>query len=254
MNVKQSIHRIFLDPSGRSKITPRHESAIQVMLEENFSLTQVKTGLKKLEEEKVLKSKKIKIKGVGKAKFFFLKEFEKDEKIKMNEKIINSADWIRRYSDTKKLKMIGNHLQDLVKAELRAQNFKISKENVNEWLGKKWPRKDTLDLIAEHKIKDITVGVEIKNSLYPMSKKEVSTKIKMCELFGVKPIFAARWMEIHRKIITESGGFLWQFKNQLYPRGQEDFVDTIQKRFKLPIIVSPTLPNSAIKDFENWME
>lgn len=75
----------------------------------------------------------------------------------------------------------------------------------------------------------------------------------MCDLFGVKPVFAARWMEHHRDIITESDGFLWQFKQQLYPRGQEKFVNIIQKRFKLPVMVSPTLPNSAINDFQEWI-
>lgn len=155
MNIIRRIHGIFLDTSGRPKITPRHESAIQVMLEEEFSLTQVKTGLEKLEEEEVLKSRKIKIKGVGSAKFFFLKEFDV-EKTRINEKIISSAEWIRKYSDNTKLKMIGEHLQDLVKAELRAQNFDILGENVREFLGKKWPKRDTLDIIAKHRLKDLT--------------------------------------------------------------------------------------------------
>lgn len=252
MNVKQKILKIFSDSSGRPKITPRHESAIQVMLEENFTLTQVKTGLQKLEEEEILNSKRIQINGVGNAKFFFLKELEKFGKSKIDKKIVHSAYWIKRYSDAKVLKMIGEHLQDLVKAELRAQSFEIKGENVREFEGVKWPKKDTLDLIAKHKQKELVIGVEVKNTLYPMPKKEVSTKIKMCEYFGITPVFAARRMENHRNRITYSGGFLWQFKKQLYPRGQEKFVSIIQKRFKLPVTVSPTLPYLAIKDFEEW--
>ncbi len=255
MVVKEAIYRIFLDAYGRPKITPRHESAIQVFLEENYTPTQVKTGLNNLEKKGILGSRRIQIGNVGKAKFYFLKLFDKDEtQIKINEKIIHYGYWIQRYSDVKVLKMIGEHLQDLVKAELRAQNFQIEIEkNVKEYEGKKWPESHSLDLIAKHKQKGLVLGLEVKNTLYPTPKSEVSTKIEMCKFWGIKPVFATRWLEIHREIINDSGGFLWQFKNQIYPRGQENFVKQIGTRFKLPVEIRGTLPPFAIKDFKNWI-
>lgn len=141
INVQEKIHNIFLDTSGRAKITPRHESAIQVILEEDFTPTQVRTGLQKLEDGEILNSKRIQIEGVGNAKFFFIKKLEKDEKSNIEERIVRSAYWIKRYSDTKILKMIGEHLQDLVKAELRTQSFEIVGENVREFEGKEWPKR-----------------------------------------------------------------------------------------------------------------
>jgi len=256
MKVEEKIHRIFLDNSGRPKITPRHESAIQVFLEENYTPTQVRTGLKNLENKQILGSRRIQIEGVGRAKFFFLKLFEKGEiPKKIDKKIGRSAYWIRRYSDVKVVKMIGDHLQDLVKAELRAQKFQIiGEKNVKEFEGKKWSQSPhSLDLVVKHEKKELALGLEIKNTLYPTPKSEVSTKIEMCKCLGIVPIFAARWLEMHRSLINDSGGFLWQFKKQLYPRGQEKFVEAIRRRFKLPVEVGGNLPPFAIKDFENWM-
>ena len=95
MKIEEEIHRIFLDTSGRPKITPRHESAIQIMLEEHFSPTQVRTGLEKLEKNGILAVKKIEIEDVGKARFFFLKE-------------------------------LTNHRQDIPKEIFTEHNFKIA--------------------------------------------------------------------------------------------------------------------------------
>ena len=49
MEAQNEIKKIFFDKSGRPKITPRHESAIQVKMEERFSPTNVRTALQKLE-------------------------------------------------------------------------------------------------------------------------------------------------------------------------------------------------------------
>jgi len=255
MGVQEEIKGIFLDSSGRPKITPRHESAIQVFLEGGYTPSQVKTELNNLEFEQFLGSRRIEIDGVGKAKFFFLKLYDQERtREKVDEKISHSVYWIRRYSDVKVVKMIGNHLHDLVKAELRAQNFQIEEENVNEFEGKKWTKTShTLDLIAKHKEKKLVLGLEVKNTLYPTPKSEVSIKIEMCEFLGITPVFAVRWLEMHRNIINDSGGFLWQFKNQIYPRGQENFVKQIRTKFKLPIETRGNLPPFSIQDFENWI-
>jgi len=255
MELQNEIARIFFDKSGRPKITPRHESAIQVKMEENFSPTNVRTALQNLERNQILVSRRKIIENVGTAKFYFLKKFDTDNmKKKIEEKIANYAYWIGRYSNNKVTKMIGDHLHDVVKLEIRAQGFEIIDEkNVKEFAGKKWSGNESLDLTARHKTKKIAIGVEIKNMLYPPPKSEVSTKIEMCKYFGIIPVFASRWMEIHRDEITKNGGFLWQFKNQLYPRGQEEFVKTIKKRFLLPVEVNSSLPTVSIKEFENWI-
>ncbi len=253
MLAEEKIREIFLDSFGRVKITPRHESAIQVMLENEFSPSQVKTGLARLEDVGFLGSEKIIEDDAILAKFYFPKKFEENGKIK--EKINRSVYWIRRYSDVNVIKMIGDHLHDVVKSELRAQNFSILNEkNVKEYNGKRWRGNENLDIIAVHKEKThLVIGVEIKNTLYPPPKSEITLKMEMCRFLGIVPVFACRWLEIYRNTITEQGGFLWQFKNQLYPRGQEAFVETIRKRFKLPVSVSPSLPINAVDEIEKWI-
>ncbi len=58
------IVKVFKDNFGREGITPRHESAIQIRLEENYTPSQVKTRLNNLEKSGFLVSRKKMIKGV----------------------------------------------------------------------------------------------------------------------------------------------------------------------------------------------
>lgn len=253
--IEKRIHSIFLDTSNRPKITPRHESAIMIMLENDYSPGKVKGGLQKLEEVGIIASIKKEVEKVGEAKFYFLSIYYDDvltEKIR--KKIERIVKWIKKYSDSKVTKMLGDHLHDVVKAELRVQGFEIIAEKTRKYKEKEWTKtKETLDIIAKHKVRNLTIGVEIKNMLYLAPISEVSTKIEMCDYFEIKPVFACRWLEPHRHEIVSRGGFLWQFKKQLYPRGQEKFVESLHKRFKFPVEVNSELPATTIKEFEEWI-
>jgi hypothetical protein len=254
--LKNEVYRIFFDSSNRPKKTPRHESSIQVMLEKKYSSSQVKNVLSIFEELKILQSIKYNIQDVGDAKFYFPAKLpiEYAEKIIL-EKIEKAAYWISRYSDIKITKMLGEHLHYLVKNELRINGFEILEEkHVKSYRGREWSRsKHTLDIIAEHKIKDIAVGVEIKNMLTQTPKSEIVTKLEMCKVLGIYPVFACRWQEIHRDIIEDEGGLLWQFKDQIYPFGQENLVLELQKRFGFPVKVKGELPQESIIALKTWI-
>ena len=254
--VEQKAYAVFLDSSKRPKITPRHESAIIVMLENEYAPWRVKTALQKLENEKHLVSIKKEIDCVGEARFYFLRQYGDETSIqKIQKKIDVSARWIRKYSDNEVTNMTGHHLHDIVKAELRAQGFEITSEDTKKYLEIEWPEtKQTLDIIAKHKIRNLTIGVEIKNTLRPVPISEISEKIQICQHLGITPVFACRWLEPYRDGIESKGGFLWQFKKQMYPKGQERFVETLRKRFKFPVEVNSELPPTAIKEFENWIQ
>ncbi len=256
VKLKKSIFGLFFDSSNRPKKTPRHESAIQVMLEKEYSTSQVKNALNNMEDLGILQSLKYNIQGVGNARFYFsarppIENIEKN----MLGKIEKSAYWISRYSDVKIAKMVGEHLHYLVKNELRANGFEILEEKyVRTYRGKKWSRtKHILDIIAEHKVRKIAVGVEIKNMLSQTPKSEIVTKLEMCRFLGIYPIFACRWQEIHRDIIQEEKGLLWQFKDQIYPFGQENLVLELQKRFAFPVVVKGELPQESIIDLKTWI-
>ena len=254
--LKNKILGLFFDSSNRPKRTPRHESAIQIMLEKEYSVSQVKNALNILDETGILQSIKYNIKNVGDARFYFatklpIKYVEKN----LLGKIEKASYWISRYSDVKSNKMIGDHLHYLVKNELRVNGFEIiGEKHVNSYRGKKWNRsKHTLDIIAEHKIKKITIGVEIKNMLTQTPKSDIVIKLEMCKFLGIYPIFAFRWQEIHRDIIEKEKGLLWQFKDQIYPFGQENLIFELQKRFGFPVIVKGELPKEAIMSLRTWV-
>jgi len=254
--IEERILAIFFDSSKRPKSTPRHESAIMVMLEDDYSPGKVRTGLKKLENSGKLVSMKKGIEKVGEAKFYYLKQYDDFVlKQKTQKRVNNAAKWITKYSNKKVTKMVGDHLHDVVKAELRAQGFEIRGEKTKKYQGKEWPKtNETLDIIAKHRTRNLTVGIEIKNMLYLVPISEIISKIEICNYLGIKPVFACRWLEPHRNELVKRGGFLWQFKKQLYPRGQENLVEALRKRFKFPVEVSSELPPVSIKEFKSWMK
>ena len=111
-----------------------------------------------------------------------------------------------------------------------------------------------MDIIAKNSSKKLAIGVEVKNMLYLLPKKEIDSKIAMCKRLGLTPVFACRWIEPYRKELSEKGGFAWQFKYQIYPLGQSPFVEIIKNRFHLPIRVGGELPKNAVKKLELWLK
>lgn len=254
-SLEEEITMLFVDPFNRPKKKPMHETAIQIALEERYDHKQISYVLRQLVARKFLGSIRLKISKVGYARFFFIKTNSPEKnKGELRKKILRYSYWIQRYSNQSITKMIGNHLHALVRAELRAQGFEIVSEFSNKYNGKKWSCKETLDIIAEHRKNQLAIGLEIKNMLSLISNVEVSTKIEMCNFFGIKPVFACRWIEPYRQIITQNGGFVWQFKKQFYPLGQEKFVKELRKRFNFPIEVRSEIPLNNVMEFQKWIK
>ncbi len=256
------LKKLFFDSSNRAKKTPLHESLIIRKLEEMYNPKDVSYALRKLRSKKLpikqrLVNKEKKIKN-NKIKFYFPAIIEKDPK--QRQRIYKKMDrfliLIGKYGSKSITMMVGDHLHYLVKMELRAQDFIIKGEKTNIVGKKDWGKyhtHHTLDIVAKHKKKKITLGIEIKNTLEQIPEKELKIKLKMCKFFGIIPVFACRWLGTYEKKIRSNGGFPWIFKKQIYPLGQEKFVDKLQKKFDLPIIVSPELPLFARDEFNEWI-
>lgn len=254
-NLENEIKRLFIDNFNRPKKKPMHETAIQITLEDKFDHKKTSYALRQLENQNILFSVKQKIEDVGDARFFMIKnQIMSKNQNKIKKKISRYCYWIGRYSDYNIRKMLGDHLHALVKGELRAQGFRIIDEYSKRFDGKTWPGRETLDVIAEHQNNHLKIGVEIKNMLSIIPHAEISKKIEMCKFLGIKPVFACRWIEPYGKKIRENKGFAWQFKKQLYPLGQEKFVNELRKRFNFPIEVSSELPKNSILEFQKWTE
>ena len=152
--------------------------------------------------------------------------------------------------------MIGKHLQYLVKTELRSNNFTIISENSNQFHDKVWTETGhNLDFIATHQ-SGLSIGVEVKNTLPYIPRKEFDAKLRMCKYLGLKPVFAVRWMP--KSYIYEAyhnnGGFGWLFEYQAYPLGFEPICNKVVKTFGFPVKVMPELPADAQSRFSNWVK
>jgi len=257
-SIIDAIKPIFYDTSNRPKKFPVHESALQRKLEEEYSPREVRTALHTLQRKKILDHVVTNTKFTGKVKFYYSYKLglDQEQQSKVLKKIKRLCYWIDRYSNPKITSMLGTHLYSLVKSELKTQEFEIVNEgNAKSYNGKIWPYSEHgLDLIGRHKKKNIVIGVEVKNTLDLIPYGEIQTKIKMCKYFGITPIFACRWLKPYEKDIKLNGGFPWQFRIQMYPLGQERFVEEIRKRFNFLIDVRTELPKESVTSFEKWVE
>jgi hypothetical protein len=180
----------------------------------------------------------------------------------------NIAKLVNSYTDPNITRALGDHLEGLVKAEIRAHQFSIVATHTNQYRGRTWTTTGhNLDLVAEHASGSLNIGVEIKNTLDIMDAKEIDTKIDMCHFLGLVPVFAVRWMKPYIDCISNQGGFSWIFKTQIYPPGFWDFTHTLfaklsalnrndshNHRLEFPIAVRTSIPERAATTFKKWTQ
>lgn len=255
---EEKIRELFFNYYNRANLTPLHTSTIQRKLEDKYPPWKINDTLKKMEKEYVLNTMEIKTKYIGKIRFYFPTKIvtNYDDEQKMIAKMKRITNHVNRYSHPRIRDVLGRHLHALVKNELRIQGFKIIDEGrVNSYNGKEWEdTKHNIDLLAEHKEKQLTIGVEVKNELDMMDRSELKIKLKLCKKLEIIPIFACRWLEPYRQEIIDNGGFLWQFKTQMYPIGFEAFVKVMKQKFGFAVKVSTEISKKSVNEFENWIK
>jgi hypothetical protein len=107
--------------------------------------------------------------------------------------------------------------------------------DANQFAGRQWTEtKHNLDRIFE---KDgVLYGTEIKNRLSYISQDELYTKVKMCEVLHLRPLFIARWMpKSYIYELFKRGGFALLMRFQFYPFGSESLATNVRERLKLPV-------------------
>jgi len=151
--------------------------------------------------------------------------------------------------------VVGHHLQALVRAELRANQFEIVGTNTRTYGDKEWiSTEHELDFIAEMGNGE-AIGVEVKNTLGYIPQQEFLIKRRMCEHLGIRPVFAVRWMpKSYIYQVYNEGGFGWLFEDQAYPLGQERLCGRLRKRFQFPVQVMTEIPPRAQRNFSAWVE
>lgn len=272
----ETLRKHFTNKIGQVIKTPFYQSQLEIFYEDVFHPWVIGNALKELIEEgflEVVKGKEMKdfskLKNIQTINFFIPREVVKktEDRERIEKRILNISEYVDRYSDPKNSKVLGKHLENIVKAELRAFQFKIVGEHTNEYYGVKWTETDhNLDFIAVHYEGKLKIGVEVKNTLNLMNPKEIDVKIEICEKLGLTPVFAIRWMRPYMECIRLQGGFSWVFKTQMYPLGYEKMVDELYQklsavektdtrghRLDFPITVRTELTKKIRAKFENWV-
>ena len=162
---------------------------------------------------------------------------------------------IGKYANPDITKLYGQHLEDLVKTELEKQGFKIIKTHAKKFKNKEYKKSNhDLDFIAEHQSSKLTIGVEVKNTISMLDKKEVEAKLDMCSFFKITPVFAVRWLQPYAKLIRDNGGFLWTFNKQLYPTQFKLLTAKLNKQLHLPVETANQLPAESTQLFHKWVK
>jgi len=252
---KESLRPFFVDNYGRPLRKPYYVTQIQTLLENRHFPWIVYQAISRLVDEDFLSKVVVKTKYHERVVFFFNKALDTQNYRPTMEKHIKSiCKLIDKYSNPTVSKALGMQLEGLVKAELRAQGFKIVGTHTAEYKNMKWAATShNLDFIAEHKSGKLNIGVEVKNTLPIIEREELNIKLEICKYLELRPVFAVRWIKPYTELIRKNSGFSWVFKTQIYPPGFEQFTKTIYKRLGLPVNVRTDLPEKSVKLFEKWV-
>jgi len=250
------VRQLFRDAKRRPKKATYYKRQIQVLLEGDYFPWIVSDALKILVEKGDLTSFEMKSKYQEKIIFYHDGSFTTEpEKNRIRSRAKRICSLIDKMSNPNLTKALGDQLEGLVKAELRAQRFEITGTNTNTYQGKTWTESGhDLDFIAEHDSGRLTVGVEVKNTLDIVPKKELEIKLRMCKFLEITPVFAVRWNTPYLNDVYKAGGYTWTFKTQIYPPGNVELTKELFKRLGLPVIVRTELPPKPVRLFHNWVE
>lgn len=153
---------------------------------------------------------------------------------------------VRRYSEPTFARAIGHQGELLVDAALPLADFKPIARNMRSFQGKKWRQTEQdLDRIVE--FQGIPFGVEIKNTLPYIPQDEFWSKLNMCEVLGLKPLFISRMAP--KTYIYETikrGGISWILGRQFYPFGQDDFAAQVREQLMLPVDCPTRIEDGAV--------
>jgi len=280
----EALKKHFLNSRNDPIKTPYYQTQLTVLYETDYFPWVIKNALTILEEENFIKrikhTKTIKRKEhTNKPKqqqkpeeltyiFYVHKQVYSTDPSGIQKKIDKITNIATKFIHPDITYKLGKHLEDLVKNELRAQQFEIKGRNTNEYNGRKWETTNhDLDIIASHKKSNFTVGVEVKNRLSLMDKKEVDTKIQICKHLKITPLFAVRWIKPYMYEIKNQGGYSWMFKSQIYPVGYDSLVKNIYQKLSVlnkknskkqilqfPVITRSDLPEKSINIITKWVE
>lgn len=159
---------------------------------------------------------------------------------------------VEEYSAPNIAASLGLQGEAMVLEGFAGAEFVMRGRNAAAYAGRVWDKTEhDLDFIFERDGR--AYGVEVKNTLAYMDHDELVTKMTMCAVLGLVPVFVVRmaprtWV----KEVGDAGGFVLILKHQLYPWSHRDLARRVAAELGLPVDAPRALEAGTVKRFTNW--
>jgi hypothetical protein len=149
---------------------------------------------------------------------------------------------------------LGLHAELLILEGFAKKQFITQGRNTRTFREVSWSESDhELDFIFERD--GVPYGVEVKNTLGYMPRDELVTKVKMCEVLGLKPVFVVRMLpKTWIQEVVAAGGFVLILKWQLYPLTHGGLARRVREELNLPVDSPRALEDGTVARFVRWHE
>lgn len=159
---------------------------------------------------------------------------------------------VEEYSNPNVSLALGLHGEIMVLTLFADAQFVQLGRETRSFRGKIWNvTEHDVDFIFERD--EIAYGVEVKNTLGYMDKKEFDVKVKLCLHLGIRPLFAVRMMpKSWMYELSNVGGFGLIFKYQLYHWTHKELAKRVASEIGLPVDAPKRLSSSTMSRFLRW--
>jgi hypothetical protein len=244
-----------LEEFFRRRKTPFHFSQLKVLFETQFFHITTVQAIYRLQARGILKPQRLDA-GANAVTFVFPSYLLNSENTRktLETHMKSKAKTISLYDSPDIGKDLADHFESLVKYELRSNNLTIVATHSNAYKNRKWKKsKANLDFIAEHP-DGRTFGVQAKNELKSIEKKELLEQLEICYHLKIKPVFVVRYMPFSfTPLIKQQQGFLLVIGNQLWPLGHRRLCENIKSKMSISTnLISQKLKELAPKLRSEW--
>lgn len=218
-----------------------YEMQLEVIFESEYFHWITTKALAQLRDSGKIGSALNELSDVGKIRFYFHRKNRY-----WRRKAAEIGKLVRLFSQPNFKSALGNQGELLVDAGVARIGFMERARNTNSFRGIQWAASDhNLDRILEKE--GVHYGVEIKNRLSYISHEEFQTKIRICEMLNLRPVFVVRMMpKSYTYELFRLGGFALIMKHQFYPLSQESFALQVRTRLRLPVDCPPRLTDGTL--------
>jgi hypothetical protein len=149
---------------------------------------------------------------------------------------------------------LGLHAELMHTVALAKARFLPVAEKVRSYRGRVWEEtRHDLDLVVERD--EVAYGVEIKNTLSYIDKRELEVKLEMCAFLGLRPLFIVRMApKSYVELVRLRGGFTLIIAWQLYPFGHHHLVARIRESLHLPVDCPRAIQEGTTGRLVRWHE